>query len=106
MSDIKISTGHPDAGRIYAQALDRLTAERDALQADLDDRDQRVDELEGLLREVLHYDSCQRTGVGFNLGGLLQRIQTALSARAKPNRKPNTCCGSCPADYFKCLEGE
>lgn len=32
MSEITISTGHPDAGRIYAEALDRVTAERDALQ--------------------------------------------------------------------------
>ena len=30
MSEVKISTGHPDAGRIYAEALDRVTAERDA----------------------------------------------------------------------------
>lgn len=30
MSEIEISTGHPDAGRIYAEALDRVTAERDA----------------------------------------------------------------------------
>lgn len=30
MSEITISTGHPDAGRVYAEALDRVTAERDA----------------------------------------------------------------------------
>lgn len=30
MSEITISTGHPDAGRIYAEALDQVTAERDA----------------------------------------------------------------------------
>ncbi len=30
MSEVTISTGHPDAGRIYAEALDRVTAERDA----------------------------------------------------------------------------
>lgn len=30
MSEITISTGHPDAGRIYAEALGRVTAERDA----------------------------------------------------------------------------
>lgn len=30
MSEITISTGHPDAGRIYAEALDRVTTERDA----------------------------------------------------------------------------
>lgn len=30
MNNITISTGHPDAGRIYAEALDRVTAERDA----------------------------------------------------------------------------
>lgn len=30
MSEVTISTGHPDAGRIYAEALDQVTAERDA----------------------------------------------------------------------------
>lgn len=30
MSEITISTGHPDAGSVYAEALDRVTAERDA----------------------------------------------------------------------------
>ncbi|MEX2901360.1 hypothetical protein AB3967_08520 [Pseudomonas rhodesiae] len=36
MSEITISTGHPDAGRVYAEALDRVTDERDALQTSLD----------------------------------------------------------------------
>lgn len=53
MSEITISTGHPDAGRIYAEALDRVTAERDALQALLTAADERADVLEGLLRTSL-----------------------------------------------------
>ncbi|CAI8756171.1 putative Phage protein [Pseudomonas chlororaphis] len=77
---------------VIASDFYRVTAERDALQVDLSARDQRVDELEGLLREVLHYDHCQRTGAGFNLGGLLQRIQTALNPPPK-----STCCGNCPS---------
>ena len=36
MSEITISTGHPDAGRIYAEALDRVIAERDALRETLE----------------------------------------------------------------------
>ncbi|KAA8702835.1 hypothetical protein [Pseudomonas proteolytica] len=43
MSEITISTGHPDAGRIYAEALTRVTAERDALQALLTAEDERAD---------------------------------------------------------------
>lgn len=35
MSETTISTGHPDAGRIYAEALTRVTAERDAALAEL-----------------------------------------------------------------------
>lgn len=53
MSEVTISTGHPDAGRIYAEALDRVTAERDAPQARLTAADERADVLEGLLREAL-----------------------------------------------------
>ncbi|AZD86566.1 hypothetical protein C4K14_3742 [Pseudomonas chlororaphis subsp. aureofaciens] len=75
---------------VIGSDFDRVAAEREALQQRLTAQDQRVDELEGLLREVLHYDHCQRTGAGFNLGGLLQRIHTALIT------KP-TCCGSCQA---------
>lgn len=45
MSEIKISTGHPDAGRIYAEALDRVTAERDGLQISLNTADQSIDDL-------------------------------------------------------------
>jgi len=73
MSEITISTGHPDAGRIYAEALDRVTAERDAALASLDSADasaqalheviarlqqrltaadERADVLEGLLNKA------------------------------------------------------
>ncbi|MFJ2680928.1 hypothetical protein [Pseudomonas sivasensis] len=51
MSEITISTGHPDAGRIYAEALHRVTAERDALQVLLTAADERADVLGGQLAE-------------------------------------------------------
>ncbi|NMY23497.1 hypothetical protein [Pseudomonas sp. WS 5410] len=48
MSEITISTGHPDAGRAYAEALDRVTAENSALQALLTAADEENDALKGL----------------------------------------------------------
>ena len=53
MSEITISTGHPDAGRIYAEALDRVTAERDALQQRLTAADERWDRLAALTNDDL-----------------------------------------------------
>lgn len=53
MSEIMISTGHPDAGRIYAEALHRVTAERDALQALLTAADERADVLVTALAGML-----------------------------------------------------
>ena len=49
MSEITISTGHPDAGRIYAEALDRVTAERDAA---LGREAALIDQLDAALRQV------------------------------------------------------
>lgn len=53
MSEIMISTGHPDAGRIYAEALHRVTAERDSLQALLTAADERADVLVTALAGML-----------------------------------------------------
>ncbi|MGU9816064.1 hypothetical protein ACU684_11810 [Pseudomonas sp. LF135] len=41
---------------VEAAHLDRVTAERDALQALLTAADERADQLEGLLREAWEYD--------------------------------------------------
>ena len=42
----------------------------------------------GLLREVLAYDKAQRIGEGFNLSGLLARIESALTATPAPEALP------------------
>ncbi|MNJ32576.1 hypothetical protein D3C77_272430 [compost metagenome] len=52
MSKIVICTGHPGAGRIYAEELERVTAERDQLQRDKNITDQRVDDLESAIKKV------------------------------------------------------
>lgn len=82
MSDIKISTGHPDAGRIYAQALKRVTAERDALQQRLTVQDQRVDELETRLDEAVKiinyiYDNY----------GLSEHVQSRIEEFMEPGEE-------------------
>ncbi|QLL11745.1 hypothetical protein [Pseudomonas chlororaphis] len=93
-TEIKISTGHPDAGRIYAQALARVTAERDALHADLTARDQRVADLEGLLQETISAWAATQFGdPPTELAKVIARIKPALN----PTPKPHTCCGNCPA---------
>lgn len=91
-TEIRISTGHPDAGRIYAQALARVTAERDALQADLAERGQRVDELEGLLKEAWSYAQHPQ-----NVVATPSELGKLIDAALNPTPKPHTCCGSCPA---------
>ncbi|CAI8718312.1 hypothetical protein [Pseudomonas chlororaphis] len=85
------SSENPTMQFVTVVDFDRVAAERSALQADLDAKDQRVDELEELLRyclsEALHGDPF-----GLSLA-TVQRIEAAL----KPTTKPHTCCGSCPA---------
>lgn len=101
--------------------LDRVTAERDALQADLDTKDQRVDELEGLLKEAWSYAQHPQNVVA-TPSELGKRIDAALNPTPKPNHvhdggnhqrgavrtdgyfsqgdgggAVHTCCGSCPA---------
>ncbi|CAI8806930.1 hypothetical protein EMIT0324P_11069 [Pseudomonas chlororaphis] len=154
--------------------FDRVTAERDALQSDLSDRDQRVDELEQLLTAMTFgYSSLVSAGYDriTGLGGDCDSPQKMLSdfpayaksiailkpaTSAEPSAGPSdevwlmnpckqghtdvgaaggvascyrcdekiiaatteeafalwnashpkTCCGNCPADYFKCQEIE
>ncbi|MGY1448752.1 hypothetical protein ACW582_16345 [Pseudomonas chlororaphis] len=77
--------------------FDRVTAEREALQQRLTVADQRVDELEGLLRDARRYvESAWPDGVhsyrkNSLSGDLLGKIDAALNPTPKP-----TCCGSCP----------
>ncbi|WDG79199.1 hypothetical protein PUP68_11765 [Pseudomonas chlororaphis] len=86
----------PDVVR--ADDFDRVTAERDALQSDLDARDQRIDELEGLLRLARQF-----VVNGIDLGyitmpdpetpdpahDMLPKIDAALSASAEPATGPS-----------------
>ncbi len=50
--EISMSTGHPDAGRVYAQELHRVRAERDALQQRLNETDAENDRLRSMLEIV------------------------------------------------------
>ncbi|WP_411835673.1 hypothetical protein ACLBNB_20085 [Pseudomonas chlororaphis subsp. aurantiaca] len=79
---------------VIASDFYRVTAERDALQADLAARDQRVDELEGLLQETISAWAATQFGdPPTKLAKVIARIKLALN----PTPKPHTCCGSCPA---------
>ncbi|EIM13825.1 hypothetical protein [Pseudomonas chlororaphis] len=80
----------------------QVIRERAALQADLDARDQRVDELEGLLRLArqfvvngidLGYIKMPDVDTPDPAHDLVPKIDAALN----PTPKPHTCCGSCPA---------
>ncbi|MEW7854741.1 hypothetical protein AB2M95_02430 [Pseudomonas chlororaphis] len=86
---------------VYAPIFDRVSAERDALQADLTERDQRVDELEGLLRLArqfvvngidLGYIQMPDTDTPDPAHDLVPKIDAVLNPAPNP-----TCCGSCPA---------
>lgn len=75
--------------------FDRVTAEREALQQRLNEQDQRVDELEGLLRRCLmsiREQHCDADEAEFDLpNSLLGEIDAALNLTPKPT------CGACPA---------
>lgn len=100
MGKVKRYRFHGAAGEyVYAPIFDRVTAEREALQASLTVRDQRADELEGLLRDARRYvESAWPDGVhsyrkNSLSGDLLRKIDAAINPTPKP-----TCCGSCGTD--------
>lgn len=72
MSEVKRYTFKGAAGEyVYLKDLDRVTAERDALQQRLTAADEREDVLEGLVRDAqkaFNYDpagSCYNPGIAF-----------------------------------------
>lgn len=61
-----------------SQDFDRVTAERDALQALLTAADERADELEGLLQRVYDADLAARHHLPYNVSRLMDDIEAAL----------------------------
>ncbi len=59
--------------------VERQSAERQTYVESTQRACKIIGQLRGLLREVLVYDKSQRLGDGFNLSGLLQRIDAALA---------------------------
>lgn len=124
MSEITISTGHPDAGRIYAEALDRVTAERDAALGrevalketlerwlDLDKaRDARCDALQALLTaaDVLLREAAKDDDGEYSLGSdWHDRYRAALKPAERTNTSGNAHCpndGICHASDETCAE--
>ncbi|WP_447775186.1 hypothetical protein [Pseudomonas chlororaphis] len=93
--------GHQPVQYVLGETFNRVKAEREALQADLDAKDQRVDELEGLLRLArqfvvngidLGYIQMPDTDTPDPAHDLVPKIDAVLNPAPNP-----TCCGSCPA---------
>ncbi|WP_277593653.1 hypothetical protein [Pseudomonas chlororaphis] len=86
------SSENPTMQFVTVVDFNRVAAERDALQADLDAKDQRVDELEGVLREAWSYAQHPQ-----NVVATPSELGKRIAASLNPTPKPHTCCGSCPA---------
>lgn len=93
MSEINISTGHPDAGRVYADAYEQVKAERDALQQLLNASDQQVDDAatENNERELSRrswFDEAQRLQADLTSANADKEAyaQNAIDLRAELDR--------------------
>lgn len=75
MSEITISTGHPDAGRVYAEALDRVTAERDALQHRLTAADEELDQCQSMALMIEEKEWAEHVGKG----PISSRVESAFT---------------------------